>query len=182
MAERPTDLDRDNAERREEIAARQNAEYGEALALCMGALGPEWKPWMKISLIPADHRKTGDTTPVATVVKAYRGELKLTENSVFLRRMPDGSIGKADNYEALFGDLLQEKHPTMTVEVRGQHVAIGRWELVWGALETYHPRSAEQLASLRVSRERGKQERELARWLAENPLLAQAGIRPDDLE
>src|SRR5262249_1932679 len=115
-------------------------------------------------------------------VKVYRGEERLSEKSVFLRRMPNGSIQKADSYEALFGNLLHEKHPTRTVKVRGQPVAVGRGELVWGSLETYHPRSAEQLASVRVSGERGKKERELQKWMDDNPLLAQAGIRPEDLE
>ncbi len=57
---------------------------------------------MKLTLIDSDHRQTGNIEPVATVYKVYRGEQRLTENSVFLRRMPDGQVLTADNYEAAF--------------------------------------------------------------------------------
>src|SRR5262245_58339511 len=108
----PTDHDRRNAEIRQAIAERQATEYTEALNLALGTLGPGWEPWMKLVLLDSDHRRTGDTTPVAVVYKVYRGEERLTENSVFLRRMPDGAVRKAGNYEELFGDLLHEPHPT----------------------------------------------------------------------
>src|SRR5215218_7256160 len=110
----PTDGDRERAALRESIAARQNSAYAEAARLALAACGPGWRPWMLLSLIPSDHRQTGNTQPIATVLKACRGEEKLTENSVFIWRMPDGSIRKADNYEVSFGDLLHEKHPTKT--------------------------------------------------------------------
>jgi hypothetical protein len=86
--------------------------------------------------------------------------------------MPDGQVHKATSYEQLFGDLLQEKHPTRTVEVRGEQIPIDRYELSWSALEIFHPLSADQLAALRFSRARGKQTREQKRWEKENPLLA----------
>ncbi len=126
---------------------------------------------MKICLLDADRRQSGDISPVATVYKVYQGELRLSDKSIYLRRMPDGTVRKADSYEPLFGDLLEEKHPTRTVEVRGQRVPVGRYEVVWGALELYHPRDADQLAALRVSRERGKAERAEAKERAENPLF-----------
>jgi hypothetical protein len=170
----PTQHDIQNAARRAEIASRQQAAYGEAVALALAALGPGYTPWMRLDLIPSDHRQTGNREPVATVVKVYRGEHRLLENSIFLRRMPDGTIRKAKTYEELFGELLNEKHPTMTVEVRGQRVPVGRWELVWGALETYRPRDAEGLAALRASREQKKAEREEAAFQRDNPLLAWA--------
>jgi hypothetical protein len=165
----PTQQDIQNAALRRQIADRQQAEYGEAVALAFGALEPGWTPWMKLVLIDADHRQTGDTTPRATV---YKGEERLSENGVFLRRMPDGRIEKADRYEPLFGDLLQEKHPTRTVEVRGQRVPVGRYALCWQALELYRPKDAEQLAALRESRERNRAEREAQKERGENPLFA----------
>ena len=174
----PTEQDRGNAALRRAVAERQNAAYGEAAALALGALGPGYTPWMRLDLIPADHRQTGDRTPVATVYKVFRGEARLTENSVFLRRMPDGSIRKAGGYEELFGDLLHEKHPTRTVEVRGERVPVGRYELVWGAQEQYHPRSAEALAKGRETRERNKAEKEERKWREDHPLLAWAHQEP----
>jgi len=170
----PSDRDINNEQRRRLIAERQNAEYAEAMGLALGALGPGWKPWMKLVLIDSAHRQSGNTAPVATVYKVYRGEDRLTEHSMFLRRMPDGQVRKADSYEILFGDLLHENHPARTVEVRGQKVPVGRYELCWSTMELYHPHSAKQLASLRASRERGKQEREQKRFEQDNPLLAWA--------
>jgi hypothetical protein len=63
--------------------------------------------------------------------------------------MPGGQVLTADRYEPLFGELLTEKHPTRTVEVRGQQVPVGTYELCWSALELYSPMSAEQLAVAR---------------------------------
>jgi hypothetical protein len=98
-------------------------------------------------------------------------EERLSESSVFLRRMPDGTIRKADRYETLFGELLEEKHPTRTVEVRGQQVPVGQWELCWQALELYRPQSAEALAKGRETRERNRVAREEAEHRASNPLF-----------
>jgi hypothetical protein len=177
----PTDCDRTNAAIRQAIADRQNHEYGEVLKLAMGVLGSGWTPWMKLVLLDSDHRRTGDTNPVAVVYKVYHGEKRKTERSVFLRRMPDGSVRQAGSYEELFGELLYEPHPTKTLEIKGKLVAAPRWELCWSALELYRPRSAEDLAALRVSRERGKAAREDRKFAEENPLLAHVGIRRQDV-
>jgi hypothetical protein len=170
----PTDQDRQNARIRQEIAARQAEEFAEAERLALEALGPGYQPWMKLTLIDSDHRRTGNREPAATAFKVFRGEERLSSRSVFLRRMPDGTIRHADSYEPLLGDLLREKHPTRTVEVRGQKMPADKYELCWSALERYEPRSAEQLAQLRATRDRRRQERQDERWAAENPLLAWA--------
>jgi hypothetical protein len=164
----PTPQDLANATARQIIADRQNAEYAEAQRLALGALGPGYTPWMKLVLIDADHRQSGNTTPVATVYKVYCGEERLTENSVFIRRMPDGQVAKADSFEPLFGELLTMKHPTRTVEVRGEQVQVGKYELCWASLELYHPKSAEQLAAARKQRE----EKAVERAAGDNPLFA----------
>jgi hypothetical protein len=166
-APEPTAQDLHNAAIRAEIAARQNAAYQEAEQLATQVLGPEYLPWMKLTLIDSDHRRTGDTTPIATAFKVYRGEARLTGNSVFLRRMPDGDVRHADNYEELFGELLTEKHPTRTVEVQGRQVPAGKYELCWAALERYEPRSPAALAAARVKRE----ERAVERLAVANPLF-----------
>jgi hypothetical protein len=169
----PTHQDIENARRRQQIAARQAEEYAEVERLASEALGPGWTPWMKLSLIDSDHRRTGNTEPVATVYKVYRGDERLTEHSAYVRRMPDGEVLYADTYEPLFGELLQEKHPTRTVEVRGQRVPVDRYELCWSALELYEPKSAEELAASRATRERKAEARAVTHAMEANPLFAE---------
>jgi hypothetical protein len=171
-APKPTPRDHENALLRQEIAARQAAEYAEAEWLAREALGPGWTPWMKLTLIDSDHRRTGDATASATVYKVYRGKARLTKNSLYLRRMPDGQVRQADSYEPLVAELLHEPRPTLTIEVRGRHVPASRYELCWSALERYEPCSAEQLARRRATRQRRRQERQDRQWAEENPLLA----------
>ena len=165
----PTAQDIANAERRAEIAARMAAEYEEAEQLAEQALGPGYQPWMALRLIPSDHRQTGDTRAVATVFKVYRGEQKLTENSMYVRRFDDGTVRAADNYEELFGDLLAEKHPTRTVDVKGEKVPVGKYELCWSALELYTPQSATALAARRQTREQNA----IKKLATEHPLFAE---------
>ena len=187
MADHPTspeasDRDRRNAATRQIIADRQNAEYAEVLKLALDTLGPGWTPWMKLTLIESDHRQTGNVEAVATVYKVYRGEQRLTENSVFLRRMPDGQVLKADNYEELFGEMLMEKHPSRVIDFKGRQEPHPRWTLCWSALARYTPRSASALAALRVSRQQGRAAREDRKFAVENPLFAEAGIKRPDVE
>ena len=166
----PTDIR--NAEYRAKVAREQNTAYREAALLALRILGPGFKPWMKLSLIPSDHRETGDTTPAAVVFKVYRGDERTSDNAMFIRKMPDGSFKKAASYEPLFGDLLTEAHPTKTMEIRGEQVPIGRYELVWSAIELYKPRDAEALAAARVVREKNKAERADRKFAEDHPLLA----------
>src|SRR4051812_50218948 len=59
-----------------------------------------------------------------------------------------------------FGKHPLEPHPTMRIEVRGQLVPPHRYSLIWAGCEVYEPKSAEQLAQLRASRENAKKGRE----------------------
>ena len=93
-APQPTELDRKNAALRQSVAERQADEYAEAMRVALDTLGPGWRPWMKICLIDADHRQSGDTTAVATVFKVYHGEARLSENSVFLCLCPTARCGR----------------------------------------------------------------------------------------
>lgn len=165
----PTLRDIQNARVRAAIAARQAEEYAEAERLALAALGSGWTPWMKLTLIDSDHRRTGNTEPAATAYKVYQGEKRLSEHAVYLRRMPDGQIMHADRYEPLFGGLLHEPHPTRTLEVRGKQVPCLRYSLCWSALELYEPRSAEQLAVARAKRAQRAVEKEAQA----NPLFAE---------
>jgi|SRR5581483_74376 len=170
----PTAGDIENAAMRQAIAEKQLAEYAHCLKLALGALGPGWTPWMKIVLLESDYHLHRDKPPVVggVVYKVYRGELRLSENSMFLLEGPDGTVLKDRNYEPLFGALLTELHPTRKLEIKGEQVPAPRWSVTWGALEMYIPKSAEELASLRVSRERGKAQRDQQKFEEENPLLA----------
>ena len=165
----PTSQEIENARVRAEIADRQAEEYAEAERLALTALGPGWTPWMKLSLLDSDYHQTGKTQAVATVYKVYRGEKRLSENAVYVRRMPDGEIKHADSYEPLFGDLLHEPHPTRTMEVKGKQVPCPRYSVGWSALELYEPRSADQLAAARIKREK----RVIDSEAQENPLFAE---------
>ena len=170
----PTDIDRRNAETRAQIAACQNAEYDEAHLMALSVLGSGWRPWMKLVLLDSYYHQTGDYTPVAVVYKVYRGEERLTANSVYLSRMPDGTVKRADNYEELFGDLLTEPHPTRTIELlNGQVVPAPHYSLTWSALSRYEPKDAEGLAAARVVRERNKAIREQEKFEREHPLWAE---------
>ena len=169
----PTGQDRQNAAIRAVIAERQNAEYREAERLALDTLGPGWTPWMKLVLLDSDYHQTGNTTPHAVAYKVYKGEHRLSENSVYLRKFPDGAVRQAAGYDELFPEL-PELHPTRTLEVKGKTVAAPRWSLCWSALELYVPKTAEALAALRASRERKREERADKKWAADHPLLAWA--------
>jgi hypothetical protein len=174
LASEPSERDRENARIRQEIAARQAEEYAAVERLALAALGSGWTPWMKLTLVDSDYHRTGKTEPVATVYKVYHGDDKLSQNAVYLRCLPDGQIRQAAGYEPLFGELLDEKHPTRTLAIQGRQVPACRYSVLWSALERYEPLSAEARAARRVSRARNRAEREEKAWAADHPLLAWA--------
>ena len=88
-----------------------------------------------------------------------------------------GSVVVSEEHESLFGELLAEKHPTKTLEVRGQQVPALRWVLYWSGLEQYHPQSAEALAAARATREKRKEERADRKFEEEHPLFIEMGSR-----
>jgi hypothetical protein len=148
----PTEGDRENYRRRQEIADRQNAAYQEAYLLALGVLGPGWTPWMVLSLIDSGYHQGADRTPVATAFKVYRGEQRFSENSVYLRKLDDGTVLKADKYEELFGDLLTEPHPTRRMEIKGEMIAPPRYSLVWSSSRRPCPRERAEGSPAAVGR------------------------------
>jgi hypothetical protein len=176
----PTERDRKNAEFRQAVADRQQAEYADAMRMALAVLGPGFQPWMKVSVVDSDYRRTGDDTPRAVVYKLYSGEQRLSEYAVYIRQMPDGTVKKAYGYRSLIEELLEEPHPTRTVEFRGRRVPVARYELHWSALELYHPRDADQLAALRISREQKKAARAEATHRSDNPLFTTRAERNRD--
>ncbi len=174
MPSEPTPQDIDNAATRAAIAQRQKLAYVAVLKLALGAFGPGWLPSCRHDLVDRDEearvRYTGERpAPAATV---YTVKNKAGRQRHFT--VEDGRVVEHTSYEAGFGPMLLEPHPTRTIEVRGQLVHPHRYNLCWAPFPLYEPKTAEQLAALRVSRERKKAEREVKRFREENPLLAWA--------
>jgi hypothetical protein len=177
----PTDGDRENARIRQEIADRIEAEYMACWELAVRAFGPGWTPSCRHELIDKDeeerHRRTGEKPLIAATVytakntKGDRRHFTVTE---------DGTITEHESYQAGFGDKLLEPHPARTIEVRGETVHPHRFSLTWAGYELYEPKTAEDLARLRQSREQKREERADRQWEEENPLLAWAGIKRMD--
>jgi hypothetical protein len=168
-----TEQDRENFRIREEIAARQEAEYRECYLLAFGAFGPDWLPSHRHFLIDkaesARVRYMQERPQVAATVYTVRHADGRTRHFT----VEDGSVKECASYEAGFGAMLLEPHPTMTIEVRGQRVHPHRYDLCFAPYELYHPKTAEQLAALRETRERKKDEK----WAEEYPLFALAGFK-----
>jgi hypothetical protein len=169
----PTEQDRRNAAGREAISARQAEAYGRVLALAWELFGEGWLPSGRHYLLSKDEedkaRKTGERAIPAADVYTVRHE-KTGEKRHFVVR--DGKPVQVASYEDGFGPMLLEPDPVRTIEVRGQKAHPHRYSLCWAPFELYTPKTAEQLAALRVSRERRKAEREERKWQEENPLLA----------
>jgi hypothetical protein len=169
-----TARDRDNARRRWEVAERQNREYDEVLTLALGAFGPGWFPSHRHFLVDREEeeraRHTGErpqTAATAYTVKNAAGRARHFTVENF-------RVVEHAGYDAAFGPMLLEPHPTRGFTHRGQWCPIHRYSLCWAPYERYEPKNAEQLGTLRAARERKKAEREERRWAQENPLLAWA--------
>ena len=93
-----------------------------------------------------------------------------------------GRVVKRPSMEATFGPMLLEAHPTRTIEIGGKHVHPHRFSLCWADFPHYEPKTAEQLAALRVSRERKRAEREDNQWAEREPLLAPLAKREREAE
>lgn len=178
----PTSRDFANAALRQTVADRQRDEYRRVLAWADSIMGPGWLPHGRHYLLEIEEeeiaRREGTTAKAAATVYTVT-------NGVRKRHFMVGEDGKAQEvagYKEGFQEMLLEPHPTRLIEVRGEKVSPHRYSLNWAPIELYEPRTAEELAALRVSREKGKVEREERKWKEENPLLASAGIKPEDLK
>lgn len=172
----PTEQDKRNAETRAAIAAKQQAEYDQVLLWAMGKFGTGWLPSGRHFLVDKDEedarRKDGGKPRAAATVYTVRH--RQTGSKRHFTVDAEGRVTEHASYKEAFGPMLLEPHPTQTIEVRGEIVHPHRYSLCWAPIETYSPRSAEELAALRVSREAKKAEREEEAWRRENPLLAWA--------
>jgi hypothetical protein len=176
----PTEQDHENARIRQEIAERQRAEYVQVLDLALDAFGPGWFPSHRHFLVQKDAeeeaRRTGKRPKAAATVFTVKNEAG--EARHFSVR--DGKVVEHANYQEGFGSMLFEPHPTQGFYHRGEFCRIHRYSLCWAPYELYQPRTADELATLRASREKRKSEREERRWAETNPLFAWADLRPDE--
>lgn len=156
----PTDLDRENAARRNAIALRFRKEYLEALGYAMSLFGPGWEPHGKHSLVTHEEaarvRYTGErATPAAVVITAR----KERDERHFI--VENGTARECGPYAEALKHMLDERHPTRRVTVRGEEVPISMYEVQWSGFEPdYRPQSADQLAAAREKREAKALERE----------------------
>jgi hypothetical protein len=173
-APEPTPQDHENACTRQEVAERLAREYAEVLQLALGAFGPGWVPSHRHFLVELEEeervRYTGERPRAAATVYTVKNAAGEQRHFTAV----GGRVVEHPSYQAGSGPMLLEPHPTRTIEVNGQFVHPHRYSLCWAPVETYHPRTAEQLAALRATRERRKAEREEKQWAEDNPLLAWA--------
>ncbi len=168
----PTEHDRENFRIRQEIAEQQEREYRECYLLAFGAFGPGWLPSHQHVLIDKEEaarvRYTQERPQVAATVYTVRH----ADGRVRHFTVEDGRVKEHASYEAGFGAMLLEPHPTRTIEVRGEMVHPHRYDLCFAPYVLYKPKTPEQLASLRETRERKKDEK----FAEEYPLFALAGF------
>jgi hypothetical protein len=90
----------------------------------------------------------------------------------------DGTPVEVSGYEEGFGAMLKEPDPVRGfTDQAGVFRYVHRYSLCWAPIEMgAKVKTAEQLAALRESRKRKKQEREDAAWNAANPLWSHAGF------
>jgi hypothetical protein len=140
-------------------------------AWAWGVFGPEWEPSHRHFLTAKDDedrcRHTGERPPAAATVYT----VKNAEGRQRHFTVEDGRVVEHASWEAGFGDMLLEPHPTRGFEHQGTWCGIHRHSPCWAPFELNRPRSPEQLAALRVSRERGKAERAEAKGRADAPLF-----------
>jgi hypothetical protein len=151
------------------------------MALADRIMGPGWYPSGRHYLCEKEEedrarREGGPIRAAATVYTVSNG----VRNRHFV--LQDDQPVEVADYKEGFGEMLLEPDLMRTIEVKGEQVHPHRYSLCWAPIEIYEPGDAEHLARLRVSRERGREKRADQKFEAENPLLAQAGIRRKDLQ
>jgi len=170
----PTEQDRENARIRQKIAERQAREYDQILVWALAAFGPGWIPRGRHYLVEKDEeeraRHTGEKAEAAATVYTVRNEAGQARHFAVV----GSKVIEHASYEAGFGSMLLEPHPTRGFEHRGQWCRTHRYSLCWAPYELYEPKTAEQLTQLRATRERRREERRDKQWADENRLLAWA--------
>lgn len=174
----PTEQDHENFRVRQAIAEAQEREYTDCLLKAFGAFGPCWIPSCRHFLIDKEEaarvRYTQEKPKVAATVYTVRHSD--TGRNRHFTVDEQGKVTECASMEAGFGEKLLEPHPTQTIEVRGQLVHPHHYDLCFAPYELYKPKSAEQLAALRETREKNKDEK----FDRENPIFALAGFKRNE--
>lgn len=171
----PTDLDRENAARRQAISDRFRSQYEEARALAEQVFGPGFRPTGYHYLVEKDaedeaRRTNTKPTPAATVITCQnaRGEK---------RHFRVETMTECDTPEAGFGEMLMEPHATKGFEHRGQWCRFHRYSLCYGWFEPdYRPKTAEALAAARERREQKALAKEAEGSLFRDQILAEGYV------
>ena len=169
----PTPHDIQMARIRQEIADRQAEAYGDVLAWSWGAFGPGWLPSCRHYLVSKEseehHRKTGEAIIASATVYTVRHQDGRKRHFTV---DAEGLVHECASYESGFGPMLLEEHPTRGfTDKAGVFHHYHRYSLCWADFPLYSPKSADQLAALRESRERNKAAREQKKYEQQNPLL-----------
>lgn len=164
----PTPHEIKTAKLRAEVAARQRAQYDEALALAEAAFGVGWVPVGRHLLVDHDEeeraRKCGEPMRAATTV--YTAAREGVKRHFVVE---EGKPREVAGYEEGFGEMLTEPDPVRGFEKDGVFHHVHRYALHWAGYENnYQPKSAEALAAARLKREARAVEKEAK----ENPLFA----------
>jgi hypothetical protein len=178
-APEPTEQDRENERIRREIADAQRATYEECLAWSVKAFGPGWTPSHKHCLIDKDEEARVRYTSEPPKVSATVYTIRKGDETRHFTVTDDGQVVEHASMEAGFGDLLLAPHPSRFVEHNGKRIACHRFSLCWAGFALYHPRSAEDLAKLRETRERKREERADRKFAQDHPLFAYMGLTRD---
>ncbi|SRR5579883_834065 len=150
----PSSQDIENARIRAEVAARFQQEFDQCAARAEQLFGPGYEPSHRHFLLDKEDedrcRRTGERPkPAATVYTVRYTETGLRRHFM----LHDGKPLEVGGYASAFGEMLNEKHPTMRIEVSGEMVAPHRYSLCWAPIETYKPKTALQLAEARARRQ-----------------------------
>lgn len=176
----PTAQDIDNATRRAEIAEAYQRDRDECAAWAEQVFGAGYEPIYRHYLVDKDEedrarREHDRMKPAATVFTAKHTTTGAKRH--FMLR--DGTPYEVASYEAGFGEMLLESHPTRGfTDKAGVFHRYHHYSLCFAPFHEYQPKSAEALAAARVKRE----ERAVEKTAEALPLFAEQireeGIRP----
>src|ERR1700730_14549296 len=121
-----------------------------------------------------EERSRREGTPAKAAATVYTVRHEQTGAKRHFVVGEDGGVKQVADYKEGFGPMLLEPHPTAGFTHNGQFVRTHRYSLCWAPFELYHPKTADQLAGQRATRERNKAERAEKKWQEDNPLLAWA--------
>lgn len=127
----PTEQDWENARIRQEIAARQAQEYDQVQAWTEAAFGPGWRASHRHFLLSKEEeervRYTSERPQAAATVYTVR-HVKTGEPRNFTVSA-EGNVTECESYQAGFGAMLFEPHPTAGFTHQGKWCPYHRYSL-----------------------------------------------------